>query len=400
MTQPSTQTQPSQIEPLTALRFAAAAWVVLFHYWPKLDLAAFGGTVAAGAEAARPALVAKGYLGVEVFFVLSGFILCHVYLAAVETGRFRYGSFMRARFARVYPMHLVTLLGVGALAAAAALAGLAVGDGLVGWASLPANLLMVHAWGLAPEAAWNHPSWSISAEWFAYLAFPAFAAAAAALRKRPWLAVALAALLLAGSYAAFEAATGKLLTQATIAWGALRIVPPFALGCALFLLWRSGAISGRLRSLGVLLSSAAGLVAAAALSAPDALTVLAGGGVIVGLAALWSARSAETVAGPAMRVGVYLGEISYALYMLVAPWALLFVNGAAKVFGLPGEQLPLPLWLFMTAALIPLAAAAHHLVERPARRWLRGEPRREAGANGSKLGTSRRGGALEPITAR
>ncbi|HMO42348.1 MAG TPA: acyltransferase, partial [Phenylobacterium sp.] len=68
------------IRPLTALRFFAAMWVVLFHYWPALGLAG------------APLAVAKGYLGVELFFILSGFILCHVYRSEVEAGRFAYGD--------------------------------------------------------------------------------------------------------------------------------------------------------------------------------------------------------------------------------------------------------------------------------------------------------------------
>ena len=78
----------ANIRPLTSLRFFAAMWVVLFHYWPKLDV---GFT---------PTLVEKGYLGVELFFTLSGFILCHVYLTAFGEGRFRYGDFLWNRLAR------------------------------------------------------------------------------------------------------------------------------------------------------------------------------------------------------------------------------------------------------------------------------------------------------------
>ena len=52
------------LKPLTSLRFIAALWVLIFSYWPNL----------AGAGD-MPRLVAKGYLGVEVFFILSGFIL-------------------------------------------------------------------------------------------------------------------------------------------------------------------------------------------------------------------------------------------------------------------------------------------------------------------------------------
>jgi peptidoglycan/LPS O-acetylase OafA/YrhL len=138
---------PLDLKPLTALRFAAAMWVVSFHYWPHL------------AGVGLPGLVANGYLGVELFFVLSGFILSHVYLEAFGEGRFRYGSFLWARIARVYPLHIAVLAGLGVLAVAATAAGMTLGTGLLNWAALPANLLMIHAWGLAPAAAWNHPSW-------------------------------------------------------------------------------------------------------------------------------------------------------------------------------------------------------------------------------------------------
>jgi peptidoglycan/LPS O-acetylase OafA/YrhL len=105
----------AHIKPLTALRFFAAMWVVLYHYWPNLQGAA-----------AMPALVGKGYLGVELFFTLSGFILCHVYLESFGEGRFRYGAFLWNRLARVYPLHLATLLGVMALGLAATAAGFAI----------------------------------------------------------------------------------------------------------------------------------------------------------------------------------------------------------------------------------------------------------------------------------
>src|SRR5471032_1559875 len=93
------------LRPLTALRFFAAMWVVLYHYWPNLN----------GEH--MPALVAHGYLGVELFFVLSGFILCHVYLDQFASGRFRYGGFLWARLARVYPLHIAALVGIGLMAA-------------------------------------------------------------------------------------------------------------------------------------------------------------------------------------------------------------------------------------------------------------------------------------------
>ena len=193
---------PADIRPLTALRFLAAAWVVVYAFWPDLDVGVL------------PHAVAKGYLGVEVFFVLSGFILCHVYLEAFGTKRSDYGGFLWARLARVYPLHLFTLFGVIALGLAATVAGMSLNANMLDWASLPANLAMVHAWGLSPEAAFNHPSWSISAEWFAYLLFPAYALIAMKLKTRPWVLLFLGVLGFAVIDAVYGQMFGKVLPRA------------------------------------------------------------------------------------------------------------------------------------------------------------------------------------------
>ncbi len=347
--------EPGHIAPLTSLRFVAAIWVVLFHYWPHL---AVDGT---------PGLIAKGYLGVELFFVLSGFILCHVYLREAEAGTFSYGRFVWARLARIYPLHLAVLAGVGLMGAAAAVAGVSVDPNLTDWRALPAHLTMTHAWGLSPVAGWNHPSWSISAEWFAYLLVPAFAWAALKLKDRPWLAVSAAMLLLAGLYIGFEAVTGQPLTRATIAWGALRIVPCFFLGCAGYLLFRSGWLRSRRAALCVAAGSAALLLGAAELQLWDALTVFACGALIVSLAAAW--REGSGVMG--RPTWVWLGEVSFAVYMVCVPWQQVYVNGVSRVLGFPDERLPAPLWIALLAGVVPIAAVAHHLVEKPARAWMR-----------------------------
>jgi peptidoglycan/LPS O-acetylase OafA/YrhL len=350
-----TMQAPIDIKPLTSLRFFAAMWVVLFHFWPNLS------------GDAMPALVAKGYLGVEVFFTLSGFILCHVYLQSVVEGRFRYGGFLWARLARIYPLHLATLVGVGLMAAVASAAGRSIDANVVSWSALPANLLLVHAWGLAPVAGWNHPSWSISAEWFAYLSFPLFAWVALRLRERPWLACALALAFLAGLYAVFTTLTGQLLTQATIAWGVLRIVPCFAFGCALYLLWRADVVRSRTRAMVGAVISGALMIVSVQFGAPDALIVALGGGLILMLSSL-SRLGQASGGGPVL---VYLGEISYSIYMTCIPWKLLYVNIVSSTLGYDKAHLPVVVWIIFVVSVIPLAALSHHLIERPARTLLR-----------------------------
>ena len=341
---------PADIKSLTSLRFFAAAWVVLYHYWPSL------------AVAHTPPIVATGHLGVELFFILSGFILCHVYLPAFETGQFRYGDFLWARLARIYPMHLATLIAVGLMGGVALAAGVTIDRNVVSLAALPANLLLVQAWGFAPVAGWNHPSWSISAEWFAYLGFPAFALLAASLRRWPAAAVAGAAVLFVGAAVIFQRITGFPLDVATIAWGALRIIPCFILGAALYLAWRSR-VADRRKALAGAAFFGAAVLAAAQFGAPDILIILGCAGLIISLAQASKAGSG-LMSQPIL---VYLGEISYCIYMVSIPWSLFFVNIAARLTPLSGKQLPWPVWIVFAFSVIPIAAAAHHLVERPAR---------------------------------
>ena len=350
---------PADLRPLTTLRFLAAVWVVLFAAWPHLD-AGF-----------TPNLVAKGYLGVETFFILSGFILSHVYLEQAGGRRLNYGGFLWARVARVYPLHLATLFGVMALGLAATFAGMAIDANVLSWKSLPAQILMVHAWGFAPEAGFNHPSWSISAEWFAYLLFPVFAAAAWAMRRRPGAAVAAAAAFLMGLYLAFEAVAGFPLTSATFAWGALRIVPCFALGCALYLMHRRGALPrpGLIAAL-----CGAGMIALASINAWDGFIVPLAGGLILALASLPNARAGWL----GSKAGVYLGEISYSVYMVCVPVKLVGMNLAARLTGAEDKLLHPLAWLVVVACIPLVAAGTYHLIEKPARKALRSLADRQA----------------------
>ncbi len=106
------------------------------------------------------------HLGVDLFFLLSGFILYHVY-GAFFAGGVRLAAwrgFMIRRLLRIYPLHLATLLLVIVIARFALPP-----EGL--W-HLFLNLTLTQAWGLSDEFVYNAPSWSISAEFAAYLLFP------------------------------------------------------------------------------------------------------------------------------------------------------------------------------------------------------------------------------------
>jgi peptidoglycan/LPS O-acetylase OafA/YrhL len=346
--------QPLNLKPLTAVRFFAAMWVVTYDYWPALGLGV-------------PKIVSKGYLGVELFFVLSGFILCHVYLRPFGERRFRYPDFLWARLARIYPLHLATLIGMGALVAIAALMGIRAGDKVLAWSSIPAQLTLTQAWGLSPQGGWNHPAWSISAEWFAYLTFPVFAWITWRLRSRPKLALGLTLLLVVGIETAFGRLAGFPLTDATIAWGALRIVPCFALGCAIYLMWSADPITRPRLALAAVLVVLGSIGLAAQLGAPDWMAIGLFGALLLCLASLTTAGSTVLTAP----WWVYLGEVSFAIYMVCIPWQLIFDKVAHRLPGQAPGVITLPLWLMEFLGVIPAAMVLHHLVERPAREAMR-----------------------------
>jgi len=346
---------PDQIKPLTALRFFAALWVVLYTYVRELDLPVHFG------------LIAHGYLGVDLFFVLSGFILSYVYLEGFGAGRFNYGSFIVHRLARIYPLHLATLAFTLLLIGAATLKGLPVDANAGNPAALPAHLLLMQAWGVAPTASFNHPSWSISAEWFAYLSFPIVAFAAWRLRGRPMLAVALAILLLTATYILFERVAGFPLTQATFQWGALRIVPDFLLGASLYLAHRAGAVANPRMATGGAMVASLMVIAASSYSRSDIVIVIACGLLVLSMSGLGRDGSG-ILSSPLL---VYLGEISFATYMVYVPWKWIYLKFVNGLLGVDHQPMPFVWWFAGLLALVPLSMLAHHLVEVPCRRIVR-----------------------------
>ncbi len=152
------RTRP-EIPALTSLRFFAALWVVLFH------IREFG--LWSGGPRPYIAVIRVGYLGVSFFFVLSGFILSYVYTGR-NTPKLR---FWQARFARVYPVYLFSLLITLPLVIKFMLPYMRqmhVSPALV-FTMYP---LLLEAW--SPEVAlfWNGVAWSLSVEAFFYFVFP------------------------------------------------------------------------------------------------------------------------------------------------------------------------------------------------------------------------------------
>jgi peptidoglycan/LPS O-acetylase OafA/YrhL len=169
---------------LDILRFSLACYVILFHTLfeypgiesiPMTDIFKFGGYVT------------------STFFVLSGFILAHVYIGtATGTGlRVSTSQFFVNRFTNLYPIHIITLLLTVALMAAGSrpydvvLAGVDWTPHLIytmSKAEVAVNALL-QAWN-PRYVAFNIPAWSLSTLFFFYLCFPTLAPRLLRMRRK------------------------------------------------------------------------------------------------------------------------------------------------------------------------------------------------------------------------
>lgn len=346
---------PDVLNPLTGVRFFLALGVVLFHYQLQWTLPGDGG------------LLNRARLGVDIFFILSGFILTHVYLQG--DARLDYRRFLAARFARIYPAHLFILLAMLGLVLAAPLFGVGLEPGRFTSADFAQTLLLVQAWFPRETLAlWNGPAWSLSAEWFAYLAFPAYAALALRLRTRPWVIILLAAISFVVLDAIYRAQFGRVLPRAEDSMGILRIVPEFLYGIGLYYLGQRWTPSPRVSVLGALATTAA-LLSLMQLGVDDRVIVAAAGPFILSLALLEKARVRTFLSHP---VVLFAGEASFALYLVHIPILMVWRNAAQTLAGWPGDyRMGVGELTAMLVLTLAAAAAIHVSVEQPGRRWLR-----------------------------
>lgn len=367
-----------EIRALTGLRIVASMWVVLFHFRPMLNDASPDFR-----DALAPVLNC-GAQGVDLFFILSGFVLSWNYLERMGRSWSTRATlrFLWLRLARVWPVYLVTLH----LAALLVILSLHVGHVPLPEAndltavSYVRQVLLVQLWfqPFFDGSSWDGPAWSISAEWLAYLLFGLLVLVvfrmrlATRARTLMWLAVAASlppVLLLLAS--------GQFYTP----WSWLpRIVTQFiagALACAavrrLRLTDRARHAAGYVSVLvvaaivgilywfeahpitGVVENDSAGVVDV--LFVPLVITLAIGAGSLPWLLST--------------RLLVYGGQISFCLYMVHelvhTGW-----GWAVEQFELPLQESP---WKWNVVGLIAIAVvisiALYHFVEEPARRWMR-----------------------------
>ena len=351
---------PRHLDALTGIRGIAAWGVVLYHI--RLSLTAILPPQAI-------ALFAKGYLAVDLFFILSGFVIWYNYAARIERGGWSEARlFLWRRFARVWPLHGAILLGFVGLAAML----LATGRDASGYPlrELPLHLALVQNWGFTSQLTWNHPAWSISTEFAAYLLFPLFVVAAPWRRFPSWTLLMLAAMLALTLHALFALRGYSGLGEDIPGMGLWRCLAGFAMGCLMCQLWqrwKDHAHGGGLAALGC----AAIITGAWLARLPETAWVPAA--FFAGLMALALGRGpvVRLLGGKAL---TYLGEISYSTYLahfgLFILFKLAFVDASLQLGwgGLAG----------FLALVMVASVGLYHGLEKPAQRWLNARPPRWA----------------------
>ena len=294
-----------RFDALDSLRGLLACLVVVFHFWGNGPLT-------------TTTFVRNGFLAVDFFFVLSGFVIAANYETKLGTWD-GVSRFLLLRLGRVVPLHLAMLAALLAVE-------------LLAWLKYPhllhhvpfgptrsplalgTNALLLQGLGIHEGLAWNAPAWSISAEVWTYVMFAlgSIALGRHRLRLLLWL---LPACLLA-------LALSPRGMDSTYDYGLLRSVVGFAIGVTC---WRF--FNAHRPAFGEAAASA--IQAACALAAIGLLCVQPGPihlsapfvmGALVFAFALDAGRPAKALGAAPIR---WLGERSYSIYMV--HWPLLTV---------------------------------------------------------------------------
>ena len=334
---------------LTGVRGVAAVWVVLFHFCPM---------AAAFLHWPWPqGALTRGYLGVDLFFILSGYVIGLSYSNAIaHGGGAGFARFWIGRAFRILPLHWFVLcaFAIFVLLWPSQMAG----PDRTGQNFL-ASFLLLQSWGLGSQMAWNWPTWSLSAEMAAYVIFPVlvWGAMRPPLRAAPpVLAAGASLLLLIGVLVVADRASLNITGRLSL----VRCVLEFAAGFFLTRAQLSAVKAGWAE-----LMCAAGLAIVAAAASVPALELGAPFGFAMIVAAC-VAPSRIAKAAFANPISFYLGRISYSIYLVHAVLLVVF-EALVRVYALHTTPAPARLLYgcLYGVAVLAVASLTWALIERP-----------------------------------
>ena len=346
-----------QIIELTSIRGLAAWWVVFYHfgaYWD--DHLGHWATTFFG----------QGFLAVDLFFILSGFVIFLVHGTEFTSLKWsEVQSFLIKRLARIYPLHIAILLLYLSVPISHVLFSSSGNiPGRYEPLSFFYNILLIQNWGQYPIMSWNIPSWSISAEWAAYLCFPVIGLCTNLVSRSTGLMLAALAGLLIFPAILISILGIESLGEMIIGSGVFRCLFQFSIGCVLCAFYLKHAkvlqsFATLMFCIGVAAFVPVGLgLVSDIFLAPMAFTV-----IILSLTGEHSPLTGLLRTRPV----IYLGKISYSTYMihyLVYDWfKLLFVETEGEA-SLAALIITLPVVLLLSSAL-------HHVLEKPAQKVFR-----------------------------
>jgi peptidoglycan/LPS O-acetylase OafA/YrhL len=344
-----------QLDALTGARGLAAWFVVIYHV-----RTAFSQSLPADVIN----IFAKGYLAVDLFFILSGFVMWLTYAETFrERGLRGIPDFMIRRIARIYPLHFVMLSATVGIAIVLTILGKEVPTEF-NFAELPLHYLLLQNWGFTSELAWNDPSWSISTELGAYLFLP-FLAIILTRRQMPvtlciGLIVGLSLLL----NTIFRASGHEHLGTDITGLGLIRCLIEFTCGVMVCIIWQQRhKASGKPVFIGSIIVSIASFVLWQIGLLRETLAIpIAFSALLYSLAITSDWRGNPLSASWA----VNLGLISYATYLAhFLLWRLFKIGFVTDTSNVGFATMSL-----FFASVWAVSYGLYHVVEQPGRRWV------------------------------
>lgn len=345
-----------EIRSLTGLRGIAALYVVCFHFLE-------------GPSSNQ--LLAHGYLAVDLFFVLSGFVMALNYqsMFSEKWSISSYLTFLGRRIARIYPLFLVCT----------ATAFLLIVCGVLAECHTPRtivlNVLMMQNWGFGCGSL-DIPGWSISTEWAAYLLFPLLLIPTLHRKSTlPCSALLFSVLTIAGlcwlpQSMRLGQNPARLLDYTNPYYGlaVVRCVSEFTLGLLCYRAAESGQCRSNRAHNWVAPVTSLAILTLLATPKSDFFVVLLFPILILGLALGDDPVNRILSSGPLE----FLGVLSYSVYLTHGLLLGSFGYWIQVKVVSHGLNHPHALSVILKLALVfPTAILAHHFIEVPSRRWLR-----------------------------